>query len=126
MPYTLVKFALWFGVAALVGGVIGWALRSLRCRSEVASVRQQGGDDGVELSRLQARVATLDAVAAERDRLRAKLADLRRTVDDPDDDDPDGDDPDGEDPAAVDPDGDAGSSDRGGSSSGGGSSGPSG
>lgn len=43
MPYTLAMFFLWGVLLALVGGVIGWALRSLRCRAELARLRRRPG-----------------------------------------------------------------------------------
>jgi predicted flap endonuclease-1-like 5' DNA nuclease len=61
---------------ALAGGVIGWLLRSLKSRAEVAAVRSTTVDQS-ELERLRGRVANLEPVVAERDRLRIKLADVR-------------------------------------------------
>lgn len=78
MTYTLLNFALWFAIAAFIGGAIGWALRSLRCRGELARLRTQPIDD-VELGRLRHRIANLEGVVEERDRLRIRLAELRAT-----------------------------------------------
>ena len=77
MPYTLVKFALWFVLAAVVGFGIGWLLRSLRCRGEVAAARRSAASDDGELERLRAQLADLDEAVAERDRLKMKVADMR-------------------------------------------------
>ena len=76
MPYTLVKFFLWGLLMALAGGVVGWLLRSLKSRVEVAAARATTVDEP-ELERLRGRVANLEPVVAERDRLRIKLADVR-------------------------------------------------
>lgn len=76
MPYTLAKFFLWGLLMALAGGVVGWLLRSLKCRGEVAAARATTVDEP-ELERLRGRVANLEPVVAERDRLRIKLADVR-------------------------------------------------
>lgn len=76
MPYTLLKFLLWFGLAALIGFVIGWLLRSLKCRAEVANARSVTVDDD-DVERMRHRLANLEQVVAERDRLRMQVADLR-------------------------------------------------
>lgn len=76
MPYTLVKFLLWFGLAAVVGVAIGWALRSLRARAELSALRGTQVD-AEELGRLRGQRDNLDEVLAERDRLRALVADLQ-------------------------------------------------
>ena len=52
MAYTLAMFFLWGVAMAVVGAVIGWMLRSLRRRREVAELR--------------ARVAELEAAARKR------------------------------------------------------------
>jgi predicted flap endonuclease-1-like 5' DNA nuclease len=86
MPYTLVKGLGWVVLALLIGVVIGWMLRSLRSRRQIAKVRKSaatgvGGsrskgrsNDAVELERLRLRLAELEPVVVERDRLRAELA----------------------------------------------------
>ncbi len=61
---------------ALAGGVIGWLLRSLTCRAEVARAKAITVDND-ELDRLRGRLANLEPVVAERDRLRMELADVR-------------------------------------------------
>lgn len=76
MPYTLLKFLLWFGLAAVIGGVIGWLLRSLKCRAEVAHAREATVDSD-DVDRMRHRLANLEQVVAERDRLRMQVADLR-------------------------------------------------
>ena len=76
MPYTLVKFLLWALLLAVMGGVIGWLLRSLSCRAEMSRLRTVAGDPN-ELERLRARSAELDEITAERDRLRMEVADVR-------------------------------------------------
>lgn len=76
MPYTLMKFILWALLLAVIGGIIGWLLRSLTCRVEMARLRT-GSGDAQELERMRDRLAELDAVTAERDRLRMEIADVR-------------------------------------------------
>ena len=76
MPYTLAKFFFWGLLMGLAGGVIGWLLRSLTCRSEVARAKAITVDND-ELDRLRGRLANLDLAVAERDRLRMELADVR-------------------------------------------------
>ena len=76
MPYTLAKFFLWGLLMAVAGGIVGWLLRSLKCRGEVARARAVTIDE-TELERLRGRVANLEPLVAERDRLRMELADVR-------------------------------------------------
>jgi predicted flap endonuclease-1-like 5' DNA nuclease len=61
---------------ALAGGAIGWLLRSLTCRAEVARAKAITVDND-ELDRLRGRLANLEPAVAERDRLRMELADVR-------------------------------------------------
>jgi predicted flap endonuclease-1-like 5' DNA nuclease len=61
---------------ALGGGLIGWFLRSLKARGELARVRGVVVDQG-EVGRLRGRLANLEPAVAERDRLRMELADIR-------------------------------------------------
>jgi predicted flap endonuclease-1-like 5' DNA nuclease len=70
------KFLLWFGLAALLGGTIGWLLRSLTTRAQLAHARSASVDDD-ELERMRHRLADLEQVVAERDRLRMQVADFR-------------------------------------------------
>ena len=72
MPYTLMKGLGWFVAALVIGIVIGWLIRSVTARRQVAKARTQH-PDAVELERSRGRIANLEPVVAERDRLRAEL-----------------------------------------------------
>ena len=74
MPYTLAMFALWGVALALIGGVIGWMLRSVVGRGQGAA-RKQADDE--EVAGLREQLAALEPVVAERDRLRMEVADVR-------------------------------------------------
>ena len=76
MFYTLLKFLGWGLLLAFVGGCIGWALRALKCRGEIAAARASTVD-GDEVERMRHRLANLEQVVAERDRLRMQIADMR-------------------------------------------------
>ena len=76
MPYTFAKFVLWGLLMALAGGIVGWLLRSLTARTQIARARTSTIDPD-EHERLRWRVANLEPVVAERDRLRMELADVR-------------------------------------------------
>ena len=78
MPYTLMKGLGWFVAALVIGIVIGWLIRSVTARRQVAKARSQHPDT-VELERLRGRIANLEPVVAERDQLRAEL-DARRAA----------------------------------------------
>ena len=78
MLYTLLKFLGWGLLLAVIGGCIGWALRALKCRGELASARR-ATVDGDEVERMRHRLANLEQVVAERDRLRMQIADMRHT-----------------------------------------------
>ena len=78
MLYTLLKFLGWGLVLAVIGGCIGWALRALKCRGELARARRSTVD-GDEVERMRHRLANLEQVVAERDRLRMQIADMRHT-----------------------------------------------
>ena len=78
MLYTLLKFLGWGILLAVIGGCIGWALRALKCRGELARARGATGDDD-ELERMRDRLADMDQIVAERDRLRMQIADMRHT-----------------------------------------------
>jgi predicted flap endonuclease-1-like 5' DNA nuclease len=79
MPYTLTKGLLWFLLALLIGIVIGWLLRSIRATSQLRAMRA-ARHDSAELERLRGRVANLEPAVAERDRLRAELAERTRAT----------------------------------------------
>ena len=72
MPYTLMKGLGWFVAALVIGLVIGWLIRSVTARRQLAKARSQHPDT-VELERLRGRIANLEPVVAERDQLRAEL-----------------------------------------------------
>jgi predicted flap endonuclease-1-like 5' DNA nuclease len=83
MPYTLVKGLAWVVLALLIGGVIGWLLRSVKSRRQISRARASTGigaphagpppADAMEMERLRIRLGELEPVVAERDRLRAEL-----------------------------------------------------
>jgi predicted flap endonuclease-1-like 5' DNA nuclease/HAMP domain-containing protein len=83
MPYTLVKGLAWVVLALLIGGVIGWLLRSLRTRRQIARARATAAigaphagsppADATEMERLQIRLDELESIVVERDHLRAEL-----------------------------------------------------
>lgn len=75
MLYTLAKFFIWGLGFAVIGAIVGWLLRSIRCRSEVEEARRTTVDLD-EVQRLRHRVANLEPMIAERDTLRARIADL--------------------------------------------------
>jgi predicted flap endonuclease-1-like 5' DNA nuclease len=76
MPYTLMKGWGWVLLGVLLGIFIGWLLRSIAAKRQVARARNHHVDS-VELERLRGRVANLEPVAAERDRLQAELDQCR-------------------------------------------------
>lgn len=47
MPYTLLNFLVWAILFALIGGVVGWALRALKARRDGAVARPVGPVDPV-------------------------------------------------------------------------------
>lgn len=79
MPYTLVKWLLWLLLAALVGGVIGYLLRGVRCRAELARARATTVDEE-EVLALRRRVANLELTVADRNRFKAERDDLRQQL----------------------------------------------
>ena len=79
MPYTLMKGLGWFVAALVIGIVIGWLIRSVTARRQLAKARAQHPDT-VELERLRGRIANLEPVVAERDQLRAELDAARGTL----------------------------------------------
>jgi hypothetical protein len=72
MPYTLMKGLGWFVAALVIGIVVGWLIRSVTARRQLAKARSQHPDT-IELERLRGRIANLEPVVAERDRLLAEL-----------------------------------------------------
>jgi predicted flap endonuclease-1-like 5' DNA nuclease len=62
MPYTLAKGIAWVLLALLLGGVIGYLLRSVTARRQVARARAVSGV--AEADRLRVRVAELEAALA--------------------------------------------------------------
>ena len=80
MPYTLMKGLVWVLIAVVIGIIIGWLLRSVAAKRQIerARVAKADGSDQHELERLRARVANLEPVVNERDRLRADLERARR------------------------------------------------
>jgi predicted flap endonuclease-1-like 5' DNA nuclease len=106
MPYTLAKWFVWLLLAALIGGIIGYLLRSLRGDgraggndaghtdarnagharnaaddASVAPGAVQSQHDGEEIvalrAELAAQTARAESLAAERDRLNSDLAECR-------------------------------------------------
>lgn len=73
MPYTLSMALLWVAFAVLLGIVIGWLMRSVVAGRQIERARANHLDT-VELERLRARVAELEPVVTERDRLLGELA----------------------------------------------------
>lgn len=78
MFYTLLKFLGWGVLLAVIGGCVGWALRALKGRGDLAQARRAGVDVD-EVERMRHRLANLEQVVAERDRLRMQIADMRHT-----------------------------------------------
>lgn len=73
MLYTLSTWALWLVVAALIGGVVGWLLRSIgkadhgeadAARAEAAALRQRVGELEGANTNLQRVIAEMDAQRA--------------------------------------------------------------
>lgn len=76
MPYTLMKGLGWVLGALLLGIVIGWLLRSVAAKRQVSRARAHHVETA-ELERLRGRVANLEPVVADRDRLKAELEQFR-------------------------------------------------
>ena len=76
MPYTLMKGWAWVLLGVMLGIAVGWLLRSIAAKRQVARARNHHVDTA-ELERLRGRVANLEPVAADRDRLRAELDECR-------------------------------------------------
>ena len=90
MPYTLVKGLVWVVLALLIGVVIGWLLRSVKSRRQIAKARAEAAAaaaaaaaarlaDPTELERLRLRLAELEPIVVERDRVRAAIESVRPT-----------------------------------------------
>jgi predicted flap endonuclease-1-like 5' DNA nuclease len=79
MPYTLVKWLLWLLLAGLVGVVVGWLLRGVRCRSEVATARASTVDAD-EVLAMRRRLANLELTVEERNRFKAERDELRQVM----------------------------------------------
>jgi predicted flap endonuclease-1-like 5' DNA nuclease len=73
MPYTLVMMSVWLVLAVALGIVTGWLLRNVTARRQISRSRSQRSDVA-ELDRLRRRVAELEGIATERDRLAAEFA----------------------------------------------------
>jgi predicted flap endonuclease-1-like 5' DNA nuclease len=80
MPYTLMKGLAWILVAVVLGIVIGWLLRSVTAKRQVERARaaNAGASHESELNQLRSRLANLEPVVNERDRLKAELDAERR------------------------------------------------
>ena len=76
MAYTLMKGWAWVLAGVLLGVFIGWLLRSIAAKRQVARARSHHVDS-VEMERLRGRLANLEPVVAERDRLLAELEQRR-------------------------------------------------
>jgi hypothetical protein len=72
------KFLAWGILLAVIGGWVGWALRALTARRDLARARADAVEPD-ELERMRHRLADLEQVVAERDRLRMQIADMRHT-----------------------------------------------
>ena len=79
MPYTLSMALLWVSLAVLLGIVVGWLMRSVVAKRQIERARSNHLDN-VELERLRSRVAELEPVVADRDRLRDELDTCREAV----------------------------------------------
>ena len=78
MPYTLTMGFIWFALAAMIGLVVGWVLRSATASRQVARGRKQVRKElASEIDHLRERVTTLGRSAEERDRLQVELESLK-------------------------------------------------
>ena len=74
MPYTLTIGFIWFALAAMIGLVLGWVLRSAPASRQVSRARKQVQHElEAEIADLRERAMTLGKAAEERDRLQAEL-----------------------------------------------------
>jgi predicted flap endonuclease-1-like 5' DNA nuclease len=79
MPYTLMKGLVWIALALALGITVGWLLRSVTAHRQIVRAKAQHGETG-ELERLRARLAELEPIVLERDRLLIELAERRSGV----------------------------------------------
>ncbi len=78
MPYTLTMGFIWFALAAMIGLVVGWVLRSATASRQIARGRKQVRKElASEIDDLRERVTTLGRSAEERDRLQVELESLK-------------------------------------------------
>ena len=78
MPYTLTVWGLWMIGAAVIGLVVGWLLgRRGTTAADDAPGPAPAAPITPEVERLRAKVAQLEGVAIERDRLEWELAETR-------------------------------------------------
>ena len=69
---------IWFALAAMIGLVVGWVLRSAAASRQVARSRRQVQKElALEIDDLRERATTLGRAAEERDRLQAELESLK-------------------------------------------------
>lgn len=74
MPYTLTIGFIWFALAAMIGLVLGWVLRSASASRQVSRARKQVQHElEAEITELREQAMTLGKAADERDRLQAEL-----------------------------------------------------
>ncbi|MGA1440556.1 MAG: hypothetical protein ACO4CU_12095 [Ilumatobacteraceae bacterium] len=76
MPYTLSMAAVWLVIAAMLGLVVGWLMRSVVAQRQIERARANHLE-AVELERLRNQISHFDEVAAERDRLLTELEAIR-------------------------------------------------
>ncbi len=74
MPYTFGKGLLWILIGLLLGAIIGYLWHSWRCRNSASTTTSVDGTE--EMTHLRNRVANLEPVVAERDRLKVKLGEV--------------------------------------------------
>ncbi len=77
MPYTLAKYLGWLIPAVLLGGVVGWLFARRSSSTTTSTTSTLAAVDTPEVDRLRARVANLEAVVAERDKLKVALDDCQ-------------------------------------------------
>jgi predicted flap endonuclease-1-like 5' DNA nuclease len=71
MPYTLAKGLGWILLAVVLGILIGWLLRSVSARRQIARARTRAGES-TEVVQLRERLAILESAAAGRDAVAAE------------------------------------------------------